>query len=157
MPISEEQSSLQHYKLLLYYIMTKHGSDHTCVKNDVLRWTLVICGWLATLAGVVGLFLPLVPTVPFLLLAIACFVRSSPRCHSWLVEHRHLGPLVRDYTQGEGIPLWTKRMAICMVWVSLPTSTLLFADAFWLKILLMVTAVAITIFLLLLPTATKKT
>lgn len=128
------------------------GSNH--VKSDLLRWILICCGWGAIVAGVIGIFLPLVPTVPFLLLAVACFARSSVRFHGWLVDHTHLGPLVRDYLSGAGIPLRAKRMAIGMVWVSFTLSTFLFAEALWLKALLMTIAVGITLYLLSLPTST---
>lgn len=96
------------------------------------------------------------PTVPFLLLAVACFARSSERFHRWLVEHNHLGPLLRDYLRGAGIPLRAKRFAIGMVWVSFPASTFLFARDFWLKALLMAVAVGITLYLLSLPTAAAE-
>jgi uncharacterized membrane protein YbaN (DUF454 family) len=99
------------------------GPDNNHVKSDLLRWILICCGWICIVAGVIGIFLPLIPTVPFLLLAVACFARSSERFHSWLVEHNYLGPLVRDYLNGTGIPLRAKRIAIGMIWVSLPAST----------------------------------
>jgi len=130
----------------------KPGSVNNLIKSDVLRWLLICCGWLAIAGGVVGIFLPLVPTVPFLLLAAACFARSSERFHAWLVEHRHLGPLVRDYLNGGGIPLRAKRMAIGMVWVTMPTSTFLFVPVMWIKIVLMGIAIGITVYLLSLPT-----
>lgn len=130
------------------------GSNH--VKSDLLRWILICCGWISIGAGVIGIFLPLVPTVPFLLLAVACFARSSVRFHRWLVDHNHLGPLVRDYLNGTGIPLKAKRIAIGMIWVSFPTSTFLFAQALWLKILLMTIAVGATIYLLTLPTSPEE-
>lgn len=126
------------------------------VKSAFLRWLLISCGWIFIVCGVIGIFLPIVPTVPFLLLAVACFARSSERFHRWLVEHNHLGPLLRDYLKGAGIPLRAKRAAICMVWVSFPASAYLFAEAFWLKILLLTTAAAITLYLLSLPTAPKN-
>lgn len=126
------------------------------VKNVFLRWILIACGWIAIVGGVVGIFLPIVPTVPFLLLAVACFARSSERFHRWLVEHNHLGPLLRDYLRGGGIPLRAKRFAIGMVWVSFPASTFLFARDFWLKVLLMSAAVGITLYLLSLPTAADE-
>ena len=126
------------------------------VKNVFLRWILLSCGWIALAAGVIGIFLPLVPTVPFLLLAVACFARSSERFHCWLVEHNHLGPLLRDYLGGTGIPLRVKRIAIGMIWVSFPASTVLFARVFWLKALLMAAAVGITLYLLFLPTTTDE-
>jgi uncharacterized membrane protein YbaN (DUF454 family) len=126
---------------------------HRYVKSDVLRAVLIVAGWLSVVAGIAGVFLPLVPTVPFLLLAVACFARSSQRFHDWLVEHAYFGPLVRDYLNSGGIPRKAKVMALCMVWVSFPVSTLFFARVLWLKILLIATAVGITVYLVLLPAA----
>jgi hypothetical protein len=122
------------------------------VKSDLLRWILICCGWLSIVAGVVGLFLPLVPSVPFLLLAVACFARSSERFHTWLIDHNYLGPLVRDYLNSGCIPLRTKRIAIGMVWISFPASAFLFAPAVWLKVVLLASAAGITLYLLRLPT-----
>lgn len=134
--------------------MTNQNNNH--VKSAFLRWLLISCGWIFTVAGVIGIFLPIVPTVPFLLLAAACFARSSERFHTWLVEHNHLGPLLRDYLQGAGIPLRAKIAAIGMIWVSFPASAYLVADALWLKILLLSMAAAITFYLLSLPTASQN-
>jgi len=126
---------------------TKH------VKSAFLRWILISCGWLAVAGGVAGTFLPLLPTVPFLLLAVTCFSKSSERFYRWLVEHNHLGPLLRDYLRGAGIPLRAKAIAIGMVWVSFPATTIFFAQDFWLKTLLITVAVGVTLYLLSLPIA----
>lgn len=123
------------------------------VKSDILRWILFGCGWFCIIAGVIGIFLPLVPTVPFLLLAAACFARSSERFHTWLVQHDHLGPLIRDYLGGVGIPLRAKRIAICMVWVSFPVSAFMFVQFAWVQVVLMLIAAAVTLYLISLPTA----
>lgn len=134
----------------------KPEPDRKHVKSAFLRWLLIFFGWIFICSGVIGIFLPIVPTVPFLLLAAACFARSSEQFHKWLTEHNHLGPLLRDYLKGGGIPLRAKRAAVCMIWVSFPLSTYLFAEAFWLKILLLSTAAAITVYLLFLPTAPRN-
>lgn len=131
-------------------------STNKQVKNAFLRWVLFCFGWIAVAGGIIGIFLPLVPTVPFLLLAVACFARSSERFHGWLVEHNHLGPLLRDYLKGSGIPLRVKMIAVGMVWVSFPATTILFAREFWLKVLLIAAAFGITLYLLSLPTAMDK-
>lgn len=127
-------------------------SAHKRVNNEILRWILIGCGWFCIVCGVVGIFLPLVPTVPFLLLAAACFARSSEYFHTWLVEHNQLGPLFRDYLNSGGIPLKAKVMAICMVWVSLSASAFLFVQVVWVRALLMFIAVGISLYLLGLPT-----
>ena len=127
--------------------------DNKHVSNVFLRWLLIACGWIAVAVGVAGIFLPLGPTVPLLLLAAACFARSSERFHRWLVEHNRLGPLVRDYLSGAGIPVRAKRAAIGMIWVSFPLSIFLFAQQFWLKAMLAAIAVGITLYLHFLPTA----
>ena len=58
--------------------------------------------------GIAGIFLPLLPTTPFLLLAAACYVRSSPRLYRWLMNHRWTGEYIRDYREKRGLPLRTK-------------------------------------------------
>lgn len=122
------------------------------VKNDFMRWVLIGCGWLSVCTGVIGIFLPLLPTVPFLLLAAACFAKSSERFHTWLLEHNSLGPLIRDYLNSGGMPLRAKRMAIGMVWVSFPVSAFVFVHVVWVKIGLLIMAACITGYLLSLPT-----
>lgn len=116
-----------------------------------LRAFLLAAGILSTALAVVGIFLPLLPTVPLLLLAAACFVRSSNRLHRWLLEHPRLGPLVVGYLDGEGMPLRAKVSAIVLIWISIPLSVWLVSVA-WLGVLLILLGLGITIYLLRLPT-----
>lgn len=121
-------------------------------RHTLLRWLLISAGLLCTGLGVIGIFVPLLPTTPFLLLAAACFARSSERFHTWLVEHRHLGPMVRGYLDGSGIPLRAKQTAITLVWLTLPPSALLLVPQIWAKILLLLLALAITWYIWSQPT-----
>jgi uncharacterized membrane protein YbaN (DUF454 family) len=57
------------------------------------------CGWVFVLVGVIGIFIPLLPTTPFLLLAAFCFHKSSERFHGWLLNHKVLGPPVKNWTE----------------------------------------------------------
>lgn len=84
-----------------------------------VRYCLLGVGWLSVVLGVIGIFLPVLPTTPFLLLAAACFMRSSQRFYDWLVNHPKLGPWIRDYLDGEGIPLKGKVYAIGLMWCSI--------------------------------------
>ncbi len=76
------------------------------------KWLLLAIGWIAVGLAALGAFLPLLPTVPFLLVAAWAFGRSSTRLHSWLYDNRIFGPLLRDWQQHGAIPRWAKVMAI---------------------------------------------
>jgi uncharacterized protein len=120
--------------------------------SPLLRILLLGIGVLSTALGVLGIFLPLLPTVPLLLLAAACFARSSPRCYTWLLDHPRLGPMVSDYLDGNGIPLRAKVWAILLLWTSISLSTLLFVPIPPVKLTLFAVAIGVTVYLLRLPT-----
>jgi uncharacterized membrane protein YbaN (DUF454 family) len=122
------------------------------VKNEILRLMLIGVGWVSIAFALLGLFLPLVPSVPFLLLAVFCFSRSSERFHSWLVEHRHLGPLLKDYLVHGGMSLKAKAGAICAVWISFPVSAFWLVHTAWARVLLLAIAAGVTVCLVLIPT-----
>lgn len=129
------------------------GSRSTVVNHRGLRLLLIAAGGLFTALGILGIFLPLLPTVPLLLLAAACFARGSERCYRWLLDHRHLGPMIRGYLDGKGIPLRAKWTAIGLVWLTIPLTVAVATIPDWLKILLVVIGVGVTIYLLYLPLA----
>jgi uncharacterized membrane protein YbaN (DUF454 family) len=120
--------------------------------GHVRRSLLIAAGLLSTALAVLGIFLPLLPTVPLLLLAAACFARSSPRCHAWLREHRHFGPVLAAYQDGGGIPRRAKVTALLLIWTSISLSALFLVAATWLRLLLVLIALAVTLYLLWLPT-----
>ena len=80
-----------------------------------VRYLWVSGGLVALLLGLIGAFLPVLPTTPFLLLAAACFSRGSPRLHRWIREHPRFGPLVCDWEEYRAISLRAKRLAISML------------------------------------------
>ena len=75
------------------------------------RGLWITAGALALATGLVGIFLPVLPTVPFVLLAAYCFSNGSPRCERWMLEHRHFGPMVRDWRANRSVPLRVKQIA----------------------------------------------
>lgn len=121
------------------------------INHRGLRALLTASGLACTALAILGIFLPLLPTVPLLLLAAACFARSSERFHSWLLDHPRLGPMIHGYLDGQGIPLRAKLMAIGLIWVSVPVSVLFFIPHFWIKVFLIVIGLCVTIYLLRLP------
>lgn len=99
--------------------------------------------------GLVGVFLPLLPTTPFLLLALACFARSSPAFHDRLVNHHILGPYIVDWERDRSIPIAAKLASVVMMsasfgWLALGTNAP--AIAIWMTgaILLCVAAYIVT-------------
>ena len=112
-----------------------------------MRYVLLAVGWLSVALGVIGIFLPVLPTTPFLLLAAACFVRSSRRFYDWLVTHPRLGPWFRDYLEGNGIPLKGKIYAIVTMWLSIAISCWL-VPVFWARIGMLTSATLVTLYIL---------
>jgi len=82
-----------------------------------------VAGVLAVVLGILGIFLPLLPTTPFLLLASACFARGSVRLHRWLLGHPVFGEYLANFEAGRGIPLKGKIVATVMLWGSMLWST----------------------------------
>lgn len=87
--------------------------------NRITKGILFSLGVLSVALGVIGLFLPLLPTTPFVLLAAWCFVKSSPKAHQWLQRQPGLGPALRDWEQSRSIRRKTKVTAILLILISL--------------------------------------
>lgn len=87
--------------------------------NPIIKITLNILGSISVLLAIAGIFLPLVPTTPFLLLASACYLRGSKRLHSWLMRSRLLRQYIEGIQQGRGIPLRAKIITIVLLWGSI--------------------------------------
>ena len=106
---------------------------------------LTITGTTCLVIGVIGIFIPILPTTPFLLLAAACYLRSSPRFHSWLMNNRLLGTYIRNYTEGRGIPIKVKLFTIALLWVTIGISIGVAAPNLIVKIILAVIAIGVTL------------
>ncbi len=137
------------------------SGEHTCTASpevtrkplpSPVRALLMVTGLLAVILGCVGIFLPLLPTVPFLLLAAACFARSSDRLYALLLGHPRLGPIIRGYAEGSGLPARAKGTAIATIWLTIPPSAIFMVPDYLAKALLFAVATGITIYLLMLPT-----
>ena len=117
------------------------------------RGVLIVLGWICIALGTAGIFLPLLPTTVFILLASWCFARSSERFHNWLHNHNKLGPMIKSWETGQGIPQRTKYRAILFVWLSICLSIYLIHFRIWLTCLLLLVALSVSIYLYRLPNA----
>jgi hypothetical protein len=104
--------------------------------NSAKKAMLVAAGSLCVGLAVLGLFLPLLPTTPFLLLASACYVRSSERLHGWLMGNRVLGGYILAFKERRGIPLRAKFTTVALLWLPLLYSVYRL-DLLWLEAVLL--------------------
>ena len=116
-----------------------------------MNWLLIIAGWLSIITGVIGIVLPLLPTTPFILLAAACFAKSSPKFHHWLVTHKFFGPIIDNFKNGHGIPKNTKIKIIVFIWLALGISMFALQNV-WVTLALSFLGVFGTIHILRMPT-----
>lgn len=123
---------------------------------DIRKATLIFFGTVCVGLGVLGIFLPLMPTTVFLLMAAYCYSRSSDKFHDWLVSNRWLGRYIKNYKSGQGISVRQKVSTIAILWASIGFSIWLVAAAFWPTLFLAAVALGVTIHLLWIKTAPAK-
>ena len=114
---------------------------------------LLIIGVITMSLGFIGIFIPVFPTTPFLLVALACFVNSSTKMHRYILENKYLGPYVKDYTSGNGIPLRAKWRAVSLIWITIGFSAIFVLDRWSLRILILSIAAGVSIYIFTRKTA----
>lgn len=114
------------------------------------RWILTGAGTLFVGLGLIGAFVPILPTAPFLLLAAACFAHGSERMHRWLLGHRLFGRHLRDYRAGRGLAAAPKALTLLLLWATMGFSVavVLPERPWWPKALLLAIALAVTFHIL---------
>jgi uncharacterized protein len=128
------------------------GIHQTPQDNFMKRMLLIISGFLAVGFGFAGVFLPVLPTTPFLLLAAYCFARSSDRFYSWLISNRICGEYIRNYRAGRGMTLPHKIFVLALLWSLISYSAFLAVKLPWVRILLIIIAAGVTIHILMIRT-----
>jgi len=109
-----------------------HVANETSNPLAKLMW--VSLGSLFVGLGAIGVIVPGLPTTPFLILAAACYIRSSQRLYDWLISNKRFGPYLKDYREGKGIPRKAKRLAIVMIVVFVGFSVVFGIEDLTLKI-----------------------
>ena len=124
------------------------------LRTGVARWCLIALGVLCTALGAVGAFLPVLPTTPFVLLAAACFARSSPAFHRRLLANRVIGPYLNQWQRDHTVPREAKRKAYGLVIVTFALSIVLVGGT-WLRVTLGAVGLALIGLLAWLPTTPR--
>ena len=111
------------------------------------KLALVIVGTLCLILGTIGIFLPLLPTTPFLLLSLWCYVRSSEKLYNYVLNNKHLKPYIEDYATGNGIPRHAKIKAISLLWLTIGFSAIFVVNELLVRILLLIIAVTVSFYI----------
>jgi uncharacterized membrane protein YbaN (DUF454 family) len=119
------------------------------MNNILIKYLFVCLGIISLGLGVLGIFLPLLPTTPFFLLSAALFTRSSKKMYDWLLNHKIFGNYIRDFLKEKSIPLRIKICSIFLLWATILFSIFfVIDDKIWLQLLLLTIAIGITIHIL---------
>jgi len=121
-------------------------------KNKIIKIIYVILGSIFVGLGFLGIFLPLLPTTPFLLLAAACYARSSERFYQWLMNNPLFGTYIKNYRENKGIPFRGKIISISLLWITILFSIFMITENIILEFLLILIAILVTIHILSFPT-----
>lgn len=122
-----------------------------------MRIILVIIGSVSLILGLLGIFLPVLPTTPFLLLSAAVWVKASPRLYTWLINHRVFGEYIRNFRENRALPLRVKIISVSLLWATMSYCIIVVASGkLWLQMMLLTLAIAITWHILSYATLNKK-
>jgi len=125
------------------------GNDNkaTAIRTWI-RILLIIAGTFFVGLGIVGIFVPVLPTTPFLLLAAACYARSSQRFYGWLLNNKWFGSYIRNYLERKGVPLRVKVVTVTLLWATIGSSVAFVVEILVVKLILVLIAIGVSIHIL---------
>jgi len=124
--------------------------------SPIIKILLKIVGTIFVGLAILGIFLPLLPTTPFLILAAICYAKSSSKLYNWLLNNKYLGAYIRNYYEGKGIPLATKILTIIFLILTIGYTSIFTISVWWARICLWLIAVGVSIHILSFPTLKNK-
>ncbi|ALO27850.1 hypothetical protein KHM19_15480 [Leptospira borgpetersenii] len=120
--------------------------------SKIVRFLLFIAGSISLILGIIGIFTPILPTTPFLLLSAACYARASHQFYNWLMNNRYFGSYIRDWRIHKTIPIRAKIIAISMIFLTIGTTVFFFIPILVVKILVSLIGILVVIYLIRIPT-----
>lgn len=127
--------------------------DARVASSALVRVALVVVGSALLVTGIVGAFVPILPTTPFVLAATACYVRASPRLYDRVLSHRVVGPVVFAWRETRTIPRRAKRVAIAVIVVTFATTLIFAVTILWARLLMGAMAVGLIAWIASIPSA----
>jgi len=130
-------------------------NNQTRARGTWIRILLIIAGTFFVGLGIVGIFVPVLPTTPFLLLAAACYARSSQRFYGWLLNNKWFGNYIRNYLERKGVPLKIKLVTITLLWIAIGSSIAFAVQILVIRLILVLIAIGVSIHVLSIRTLKK--
>jgi len=124
--------------------------------SSLKKAIFIVAGTISLGLGAVGVFLPILPTTPFLLLSAACYYKGSERMHRWLLSNKLFGSYVRNYREGKGISQKGKILTLLLLWATICYSIFFLVNILMFQIILSAIAIAVTVHVTTLPTFRKS-
>ena len=122
------------------------------LSTKVKKGFYILLGTLALALGAIGLFIPVLPTTPLVILAAACYFRGSERLYNWILDSSLFGETIRNYRAGRGLTRATKIRAIGLMWAVILMSAFFFVDNILIRVSMIGIAMAVSAYLIRLPT-----
>lgn len=122
------------------------------VIKTVYRYLLITAGFIFVGLGIIGIFLPVMPTTIFLILAAWCFARSSEKFYNRLLSDKYFGKLIKDYREGKGMPVRAKIISISMLILSICYSIFFAVDSIYIKTFLVIVGISVSVYILSIKT-----
>jgi hypothetical protein len=124
--------------------------------SSLKKAIFIVAGTISLGLGAVGVFLPILPTTPFLLLSAACYYKGSERMHLWLLSNKLFGSYIRNYREGKGISPKGKILTLFLLWATICYSIFFLVNILMFQIILSAIAIAVTVHVTTLPTFRKS-
>ena len=126
--------------------------EQTIPISPIAKYFYLLSGFLLVAIGVIGIFFSLLPTTIFLILASICFLKSSPKANEWLRNHKVLGGYIDNYQNKTGLTRKAKIASIITLWTSISLSAFLLTEELYIRIILLLIAIGVTIHLVMIKT-----
>ena len=125
--------------------MSNNINKNEQILRKPIKVLLISIGTFFIGVAIVGVFIPILPTTPFLLISSALYARSSKKFYDWLINNNIFGKYIKNYREGKGIPLKLKIINIALLWITIGCSAIFAIDIFWVRVMMLIIAIGVTI------------
>ena len=125
--------------------MSNNINRNEQILRKPIKVLLISIGTFFLGVAIIGIFIPILPTTPFLLISSALYAKSSKKFYDWLINNKIFGKYIKNYRDGKGIPLKLKIITTALLWITIGCSAIFALDIFWARVLLVIIAILVTI------------